>query len=250
MLADIHCHLDEFESAKLDQELKKAFEEGISLVVTNSVNPKSMQKNLAISEKYPFVRCALGIHPNEITVENFSLLLKSTSFIEKNISNDCCVAIGETGLDYMFADPNQKELQLRLFEKHIELSKRFKKPIIVHSRGARKECIETLAKNEAEKVVLHWFISDEKLLEKAISLGYFVSIGPSILFQEHVINFAKKIPLENVLFETDAPVTYNGQAAVPCWVKKVAEKFCELKDISFNDMENIAALNLKTLFDK
>ncbi|MCX8189870.1 MAG: TatD family hydrolase [Candidatus Diapherotrites archaeon] len=244
MLADIHCHLDEF--SKPEDQIKNAEKMGVCLILTNSVDLKSMRKNMEISEKFRSVKCAFGIHPNEIIKMTNDEILSTITFIEKNIS--LCSAIGETGLDFKYANERQKAQQKSIFARHIEIAKNAKMPIIVHSRMAREDCLKILEKYEARKVVLHWFVSCENLLKKAISLGYYISIGPSVLFEKHVQEFAKLVPVESVLFETDAPVEYNGKKSEPAWIKDVATKVAEISGLSYGEICHIAKKNLEKLF--
>ncbi|MEM4598760.1 MAG: TatD family hydrolase [Candidatus Diapherotrites archaeon] len=244
MLADIHCHLDEFQNP--EEQIRKAKKTGVFLILSNSVDLKSMQKNLAISKKFDIVRCALGIHPNEINKMAQKDIDSAFAFVEENIAS--CSAIGETGLDFKYADEQQKSKQVLALKRHIEIANSADMAILVHSRMAREECLEMLEKNDAKKVVLHWFVSGEKLLEKALSLGYYISIGPSVLFEKHVQEFAKLVPPQNMLFETDAPVEYNGKRAEPAWVKEVSKKVAEIKSIEHEKLCNTVEKNLKALF--
>jgi len=246
MLADAHCHLDEIEN--LSECIKRAKLAGVDLILTNSVDLESMKKNLKISKKYKEVKCAFALHPNEIASMQADEIEEAFSFIEKNSSE--CIAIGETGLDFKYANAQQKEMQCNIFARHIELAKNIDKALIVHSRAARKECIEILELQNAKKVLMHWFIAEEKLLRKALDLGYFVSIGPSVLFQKHVQEFARKVPLENLLLETDSPVSYNAHNAEPSWIKAVAEKISELFGISRAHLEEQTWENFQRLFSK
>lgn len=244
MLADVHCHLDEFTDPK--EQIKKAELAGVDFILTNSVNLKSMQKNSELSKKFSSVKCAFGTHPNEIIKMSQKNIRDAIAFMEENVS--LCSAIGETGLDLKYADEQQKSKQMLAFKRHIEIANSVDMPIIVHSRMAREECLEMLEKNDAKKVVLHWFVCGEKQLEKALSLGYHISIGPSVIFEKHVQEFAKLVPPQNLLFETDAPVKYNGKEAEPAWVKEVSRKVAEIKGIEHEKLCNIVEKNLKKLF--
>lgn len=246
MLADSHCHLNEF--TDLEEQINKARRAGVLHIVSNSVDLKSMQQNLRIAGSFKSVSCAFGLHPNELSKMSDTAVERAFQFIEKN--SEHCIAIGETGLDFKYADKKQREKQLEAFARHIELAWRFNKPIIVHSRGARSECLELLESKCAKKVLMHWFIGSEKLLKKVLKLGYFVSIGPSVLFSKHVQKFAKSLPLENLLLETDAPVSYSGARAEPCWIRNVASKLGEIYGVSVAKIEEQTWKNFLSLFGK
>jgi TatD DNase family protein len=244
MLVDSHCHLNEFADVKI--QVSKAKQGGVLRIVSNSVDLKSMQDNLRIAHAFESVSCALGLHPNELSKMNEKTIEEAFSFIEKH--SEECIAIGETGLDFKYANEQQRVVQLEVFAKHIELAKRFNKPVIVHSRAARKECLELLERNGAKKVLMHWFVANEKLLERVLELGYFISIGPSVLFNEYVQKFAQSLPLENVLLETDAPVSYNGKRAEPCWISDIASKLAEIYEVSVAKITEQTWKNFLRLF--
>lgn len=245
MLADSHCHLNEF--SNVEEQVERAVEAGVLQIVSNSVDLKSMRENLALSGQFKEVRCAFGLHPSNVLQMGHKKAELALEFIEENAKN--CIAVGEIGLDFKYAEIEfQRKKQTEFFIKQIELAKGFNKPSIVHSRMARKECVELLEKSGAEKVLLHWFLSGEKLLRKAIDLEYFISVGPSVLFNEHVCRFLEKIPLECLLLETDAPVSYNGKRAEPCWIKEVAEKVASILELELNEVKKQTSKNFSKLF--
>ena len=245
MLADSHCHLDEFEDAAA--QVKKALEKGVVEIVSNSVDLKSMERNLELARRFENVKCALGLHPSNILQMNLEEIERGLEFIEKNIKN--CIAVGETGLDFKHAKTTEeKEKQKRIFIRHIEIANKYKKPIVVHSRMARKECVELLEEYSAQKVLMHWFVASDKLLAKVTNLGYFITIGPSVMFSKHMEEFVRKVPLQNLLLETDAPVRYNGKVAEPCWIEKIAETVAECLRIDIKLLECKLEKNFSKLF--
>lgn len=246
MLADSHCHLNEFKNVA--EQVKKAANVGVVQIVSNSVDLESMQKNLRIAKSFKEVQCALGLHPSNVLQMGNKEIEYALAFIEKNAAK--CIAIGETGLDFRHAETElQRAKQRESFTKQIELAKELDKPVIVHSRMARAECVKLLAKHNVEKVLMHWFIANDKLLQKVIDLKYFISIGPSVLFNGHICRFLEKVPIENLLLETDAPVSYNGKRAEPFWIKSVAEKVASVLQISLKEVEKHTSKNFSKLFE-
>jgi len=234
MFIDVHCHLDSVGNA--GEKIALAKRENVSLVVSNSVDLKSMEKNLSLAGEFPEVKAALGVHPsNSLSMSNEELE-KSFSFVEENIKN--AVAVGETGLDFKHADSaEKKDAQTRLFKRHISLALKSKKPIIVHSRMARRECVDLLAETGAEKVLLHWFLCGEKMLKEVTGKGWLYSIGPSVLENPATQKFASIASLENMVLETDCPVPFAGVPSEPAWIPRLAQKIGELKGISPHEVE-------------
>jgi len=245
MLADSHCHLNEFKDVA--EQVKKAANAGVLQIVSNSVDLGSMHENLKLAERFKNVQCALGLHPSNVLQMRSEEIEHALAFIEENAAK--CIAIGETGLDFKHAETElQRVKQRELFTKQIELAKELDKPIIVHSRMARAECVKLLAEYNAEKVLMHWFVASDKLLQKVIKLEYFISIGPSILFNAHVRKFLEKVPIENLLLETDAPVSYNGKRAEPFWIRSVAEKAASVLQLEFEEIKSETGKNFSKLF--
>jgi TatD DNase family protein len=156
-LVDVHAHLDFPEIEKeLDAIIERARAAGVRAIITNSVAPESMRRTLDISKKYDIVKAALGLYPPDALEKESGkknkISAKELDFIEKN--KDSIIAIGECGLDYY--NGRDKETQIDLFKKQIELAKKLDKPVIVHSRKAEEDVIRILEESGHKKVVLHF----------------------------------------------------------------------------------------------
>jgi len=246
MFIDVHCHASMFED--LEKELEEAKKANVLLLLSNSVDLASMKRNIEIAKNHKEVKIMLGLHPEEAIKMQKVETYKAFEFIEKNIKE--CIGIGETGLDYKYAETNeQRELQKECFAKHIEIAKKQGLPIEVHSRRAQNVVLEMLEKQGAENVLLHWFYADTKTVEKAASLGHYISVGPSIISNESLKPIIQHYPIEKILFETDCPaVLFNGERIDCTWIPKVAEKVAEIKGISLQEMEKISEKNARNLF--
>jgi TatD DNase family protein len=246
MLSDVHCHLNEL--TNIEKEIKKAKDNGIHCIVSNSVDALSMLENISLSKKFSEVKICLGLHPCNILLMNSKTISSELSFIENNIEK--CIAIGEIGLDFHHAKTqSQQKIQEKIFEKQIEIALNFKKPIEVHSRKAKNNVLNTLERKRVEKALLHWFFGSKNQVKRILDNNFLISIGPSILFENHS-SFLKSFPIENILLETDSPVTFNGEKAKPFWIKKIALKLAEIKELEFKELEKILQKNFTKLFKK
>ncbi len=244
MFADAHCHLDSFESP--GEVIERARSAGISLIVSNSVDLETMEKNLALASRFPEVEAALGVHPSNALSMGREEIERALSFLKANANK--IAAVGETGLDFKHASSAaEKEIQRGLFLRHISLASEYGKPVIVHSRMARRECIEILREQSAEKVLLHWFLCGEKTLSEVIGRKWFYSIGPSVLENAAVQKFAAAVPLEFLVLETDAPVRFSGRTSEPAWIPRVAKKIAELKGVPPEEVASITTENAFSL---
>lgn len=246
MFIDVHCHASMFED--VEKEIENARKANVTLLISNSVDFASMEKNIALAKKFSEIKILLGLHPEEVIKMQKEEIEEAFEFIEKNIKE--CIGIGETGLDYKYAETKElRELQEECFAKHIELAKKHNLAIEIHSRRAQNVVLNMLEKQNAERVLLHWFYADTKTMEKAASLDYFISVGPSIISNESLKPIIEKYPIEKTLFETDCPaVLFDGERVNPAWIVGVAQKVAEIKGISLQEIEKITENNAKKLF--
>lgn len=249
MFADVHCHLNYFSNYK--EMIAHAVEKNVTLMFSNSTNTESFEKNKRIAQEFPEnVKALYGLHPEEVLLMKEKEIENAMEWIEENLKGKECAGIGETGLDFKYAETeNQKELQKKYFEKHIKLAVENRKAIEVHSRRARNECIELLEKNGAEKVLMHWFYGKEKLLKKVQENGFFVSVNCATVERTETKEFVKKIPLEMLLLESDCfPSMHGKKFSEPCDIAETAEKVAELKEISLQELEKQLEKNIHNLF--
>ena len=182
-IIDSHCHLNfpQFKN-KLDEIINRALDKGVSKMLTISTKLNDISKIEGISNSYSNVYNSVGIHPHEC--KNYKDLCLED--LLKYTKNPKCIGIGESGLDF-FYENSSKELQIKLFKIHIEAARKTSLPLIVHTRDADNETIEIL-QNEMKKGffsgLIHCFSTSRELAEKAIDLGFYISISGIITFNK------------------------------------------------------------------
>jgi len=250
VLIDTHSHID-MRIFELDSILSNAKESNVEQIIIPSVDRNSFEKVIEISNKYDGVYCALGIHPSEVKNakdEDFDKIIELSS--DKKV-----VAIGECGLDYYW-DKTFIEEQKEAFLKQIKIAKALKKPLIVHDREAHKDTFDLLTGNIKDEipVIMHCFSGSLEFALECIKKGFYIAIGGVVTFKnaKKVHEIAKKIPLEYLLIETDAPYLtpepYRGKLNEPAYVKLVAEKIAELRGISFDEVAEATTQNARKVF--
>ena len=253
MIIDTHTHLDDKRyDDDLDLVISRAKEIGIESFIIPGADPSSLQRAVEISQKYESVYFAVGVHPYDASNYDRELL-------EKYITHDKCVAVGECGLDYYRLPTEQdeieieKKLQKEIFLDQIELANKYNKPLIVHIRDASSDSLEILLSHPLKKGgVLHCYNASESLLKLKDSFYY--GIGGVVTFKnaKKLINVYPKIPLERLLIETDSPYLtphpHRGERNEPSYTKLVAQKMAELSGISTKEIESITTKNAKELF--
>jgi TatD DNase family protein len=164
-------------------------------------------------------------------------------------------------LDYyrLPEDENEKiqniKEQKEVLQAHIELAKKYKKPLIIHIRDASNDAKQILPENNAGEVggVLHCFNADEQLLSLSNENFYF-GIGGVLTFKngKKLKNVLPKIPLEKLVVETDGPYLtpepFRGKRNEPAYTKYVVEKMSELLEMSVDEIEGLTTENAKRLF--
>ena len=255
MLVDSHCHLDynDFEE-DFEDILQRAKENGVTAMLNAGNNIGELDKQLAISEKYPFIYTAVGVHPhNAGEYEN----IKAKDFIAQ-ASHKKVVGIGECGLDYYY-DYAPKETQIRIFREQIIAAQETGLPLIIHTRDADDDTISLLKEMYTQKPFtgeIHCFSSSKKLADFALSIGFYISASGILTFNksQDIRDIFATIPMERLLVETDspflAPIPQRGRRNEPAFVKYTAERLAQIKDISFAELAQITSDNFYRLFRK
>lgn len=255
MLVDSHCHLDynDFED-DFEEILERAKDNGVTAMLNAGNNIGELDKQLAISEKYPFIYTAVGVHPhNACEYEN----IKAQDFINQTIHKKV-IGIGECGLDY-FYDYAPKETQIRIFREQIIAAQETELPLIIHTRDADDDTIGLLKEMYQQKPFrgeIHCFSSSRKLAEFALSIGFYISASGILTFNksQDIRDIFMDIPLDRLLVETDspflAPIPNRGRRNEPAFVKYTAERLAQLRDIPFEELAQITSDNFYRLFRK
>ena len=255
MLVDSHCHLDynDFEE-DFEDILSRAKDAGVTAILNAGNNIGELDNQLAISEKYPFIYTAVGVHPHNASEYEG---IKAQDFIAKS-SHKKVVGIGECGLDYYY-DYSPKQTQIDVFREQIIASQETGLPLIIHTRDADDDTIGILKEMYQEKPFsgeIHCFTSSKKLADFALSIGFYLSASGILTFNksQEIRDIFSSVPLDRLLVETDAPflapIPKRGRRNEPCFVRYTAERLAQIKDISFDELAQITSDNFYRLFRK
>ena len=245
MLIDVHCHLTapEFEG-KVGEIVEKSVKAGVKAMITSGLGYEDGLKALEISD-YRIVYPSLGVSP--YMLEGYEQVIDLINRESKKI-----VAIGEVGLDYWrVRDDEGRDRQRRVFREFIELSKSLDLPLIIHSRSAGRYALEILFEMRAEKVIMHAFDGAAKHAVKAVERGYMFSIPPSIARSQQKRNLVKRIPLENLLLESDSPVLspVAGQVNYPWNILVSADWIGKIKGVPIEKVIEVTGRNAAEILD-
>jgi len=245
MLIDIHCHLTapEFEG-RVGEIIEESVKAGVKAIITSGLGYEDGLKALEISD-HRIVYPSLGVSP--YMLEGYEKVIELISRESRRI-----VAIGEVGLDYWrVRDDVGRDRQRRVFREFIELSKSLDLPLIIHSRSAGKYALEMLFEMRAERVIMHAFDGAAKHAVKAVERGYMFSIPPSIARSQQKRNLVKRIPLENLLLESDSPALppVAGRINYPWNIKVSAEWIGKIKGVSIEKVIEVTGRNAAEILD-
>lgn len=247
-LTDSHTHILPSDVTNYQEIIEQLSQNNIKRIIINGYNDKTNKEVVELVNKYGNVYGAFGFHPDNISEINED----SLKYIEENITNPKIIAIGEIGLDYYHNKENKKE-QILLLEKFLKLSEKTNIPVIIHSREATGDLIETLKKYHT-KGIIHCFNGSKETANIFIKLGYKLGIGGVITFKNCKLKEEiKEIPANNFLLETDAPYLtpepFRGKPNEPKYIIYTLKTLSETLGINESTLSNILENNFHELFD-
>lgn len=254
MLIDTHAHLD-FEDYNEDRDevIKRAFENGIEKIINVGCSLERSKTSIELAEKYENVFATVGLHPDEIRSLDVSDLKYELENLIK--SSKKVVAIGECGLDYSRIKLDQeKDKQKELFKLHLDLAQDLDLPLVIHVRDIFDDALNVLKNYEGLRGVMHCFGGSVKEAKKVLEAGFLISFTGIVTFKnaKEVQEAAKFVPLEKMMLETDcpflAPEPNRGRRNEPAFVRDIAEKICELKEVSMEEVERVTTENAENMF--
>lgn len=255
MLVDSHCHL-EYEGLAEDKAgaLERARAAGVGGFLNISTRRSEWDKVVGTAEREPDVWASVGIHPHEADQHadlGAGELLRASGHPK-------VIGLGESGLDYYY-DKSDRQVQQALFRTHIAVSREAGLPVIIHTRDAEEDTVAIL-EDELGKgafpALIHCFTASAAFGLKVLELGLTVSLSGIVTFKNarELQEFAKEIPVDRLLVETDspflAPVPHRGRTCEPAYVRHTAEFVADLRGETVEQLAEATTRNFYNLFDK
>jgi len=233
---DAHIHLSDEEYSKyIDEVIAEARSSNVVALVSNSMDLETSIRSLKLAEQYSgMVYAALGIHPwsvKAVTEEEFQ---QTMDLVSENRQNKALIAIGEIELDYKYVKIWDK--QLMVFNGMLRLAEKLRLPVIIHSRGTTEQIVEMLSSYNLKKVLLHWFSNPISVLSKVVENGYYITEGPPTVYSNGIREVVRRIPLTNLLTETDGPIRFfklpfDGKKTTPAFIPTVVKAIAKIKKV-------------------
>lgn len=252
MYIDTHAHLNDPAFAEdLPTVIQNCIENSIDTVIVPGVDLATSISAIELSKNYPICIPAVGIHPHDSQKATEEDLLQIEQLAPQ------AVAIGEIGLDY-FYNFSSPERQKEILTLQLELAKRIKKPIILHSREAQKDMISILheTKGYENGGVVHCFSGSWDEAVAFLDMGLQLGFTGMVTFprSEELRNIVRRLPKDRILTETDspymAPPPHRGRRCEPAYVKIVADFIAELLGMSQEEWCELTRRNSEILCRK
>ena len=249
MYIDTHCHLYKEYYNNIDEVIKECINNGVTKFIVNGCDMKSNMEVLELAHKYKEVYAAIGFHPTEL--EDFKE--EYFAWLENNISDNKVVAIGEIGLDYHY-DNTDKEKEIYVFRKQLDIAEKYNMPIIVHTRDAIGDTFNILKEYDLRGSI-HSYSGSVEMAREFIKLGYMIGIGGVVTFKnaKNIKEVVKEIDLEYIILETDSPYLtpdpYRGTQNSPKYIPIIAKCIADIKNVTEDDIIRISTANAERVFD-
>ncbi len=248
-MIDSHTHLDFCENPNAEL-VESAAEAGVNRILTVGTDGASARAALRAAEDFPQVYAAVGRHPNSATGFDDADLAELLALA----AHEKCVAIGETGLDY-YRDYAPREDQQRAFEAQIELARETAKPLVIHTRAAEEDTLQTLIDRADDlEVILHCFSMPERVEECLEHPRWRISFAGNLTYPkaQPLRHAAIRVPTERLLVETDAPYLapqpVRGKRNQPAYVVHTAQALSLERRTPYAELEEALHNNARELF--
>ena len=235
MLFDTHAHYDD-DQFDGDREtlLASLPEQGVGLVVNPGCTVASSRTAVELARRFPHVNAAVGIHPENCG----DFRPEDLDAIRALAREDKVVAIGEIGLDYYWPENPPRPLQQQVLRSQLALARELSLPVIIHDRDAHADTMALTVSRASIPVLPFWQRSRE-----LVDMGWYLSFNGAATFKNarKAPEVIRAVPMDRLMIETDAPyltpVPYRGRRNDSTYVRLVAEKIAQLRDMTPQEVE-------------
>lgn len=251
MIINTHSHINMLRQIPIETAIKNLIENDIIAIVPSSTSQDIFEVNDFIKKSerlYGYV----GVFPEEVKSFSDKTLYDMENLIKNNKK---IIGIGEIGLDYYW-DKTFKELQKEVFIKQIEFANQMNGlPLNIHCREAFGDTLEILDKyNKNSTAIMHCFSGSLEFAKECIKRSMYISLGGVVTFKnaQKIKEVATKIPIENLLLETDdpylTPVPFRGKENQPAYITYIAQEIANLRGITIEEVCKNTTNNAKRIF--
>ncbi len=249
MIVDTHCHIHEaeFYDDNVRQEIyERAIAADVRMICVGTSETTSREA-VEFASNHTHTWATVGVHPHDTR--------QGISYIEQilNDNHEKVVGVGEIGLDYYYMN-SPKQVQIAALEQQLQWALDHNMPVSFHVRDAFEDFWPIFNNFQNVRGVLHSFTDNMSNLERGLENGLYIGVNGISTFakDEKQQQMYDAVPLEHMLFETDAPfltpLPHRGKVNEPAFVRLVAEYHAKRRNISSNQITEVTSANALTLF--
>ncbi|MBP3799879.1 MAG: TatD family hydrolase [Bacilli bacterium] len=249
MYIDTHCHLQSKYYENIDAVIKDNRKAGIDKIIVSGCEICEIKEVIEYAKKYDDVYLTLGFHPeyadsiNDIDISWLKEVVKN---------NNKVIGIGEIGLDYYYSKEN-RDRQINLFRKMLELASELNLPVVIHSRNATLDTINILKEYNVVGVI-HCFSGSLETANEYIKMGYYLGIGGVVTFKNsNLRDILKELSLDNIVLETDSPyltpTPFRGKINSSKNIPLIAEELSNIFSVTCEEVSIRTINNTKSIFN-
>ncbi len=252
-LIDSHAHIyaTEFKNDRAEV-IRKAQEAGVIQILMPNVDHTSTDSLLQTETDFPgFCLPMMGLHPCSVKKD----FQKELYQVEDWLGKRSFTAIGETGID-LYWDKTFLSQQKEALLVQLEWAKKYKLPIVLHTRDSFEETYELVAAAQDGNLtgVFHCFSGTPEQAQRVIDLKFYMGIGGVSTFKNGGLDaLLPQVPLEHLLLETDcpylAPVPYRGKRNEPAYLPLIAQRIADIKQVAVEEVASATTRNTRNLFN-
>ena len=255
---DAHAHIEIVTNTAADDPavgkvLAEAASVGIDRIVQVGYSAEQSEWCVKMAESWPNVLAAVALHPNEAPV--VTDLEKDLAVIEKLAIHPKVRAIGETGLDFFRTEPALQDKQRYSFKRHIEISKKVNKALVIHDRDAHRAVLDTLVEVGAPDItIFHCYSGDAQMARECIEKGYILSFAGTLTFKNapELREAVKLVPVNQLLVETDSPflcpTPHRGALNTPAQIPNILRAMAAERGEDVNELSAAISNNAERIF--
>ena len=250
--ADTHAHVyhEDFHPDRIDM-LQRCLDQGVTKIFMPNVDHTSIDAMLEL-ESQSSGQCIpmMGLHPCSVR-KGFE---RELYLVEEWLSKRKFSAVGEIGTD-LYWDKSLYDYQKEAFLLQVSWAKKYRLPIVIHSRESTNETIELVQQMQDGNLsgVFHCFSGTTEQATQIIKLGFYLGIGGVATFKNGGLEkLLPDVDLKHLVLETDspylAPVPHRGKRNEPSYIPLVAKRVAELKNVSIDEVRKATTENALKLF--
>jgi TatD DNase family protein len=228
--------------------IQHALDNQVNNMVVVGYDLDSSKKAVALAMAYDFIYAAVAIGPNDCLHTTKEMM----DILDEYAKDPNVVAIGETGLDYYW-DEVPKAKQQEVFRWHLELAKKYDKPVIIHCREAYEDTYQMLERF-GHRGIMHCYSGSVEMAKRFIKIGYYISLAGPVTFKNARVpkDVAANIDMDKLLIETDCPYLtphpFRGKLNEPANVVYIAQEIAKLKNMEIENVARKTTFNAKQIF--